>query len=43
MSNLTLTGVTYKYRTAQAPAVADVSCEFEPGVMYAIVGPRTHS
>jgi len=39
MSNLTLTGVTYQYRTAQAPAVADVSCEFEPGVMYAIVGP----
>jgi len=39
MSNLTLTNVTYQYRTAHAPAVAEVNCDFKPGVMYAVVGP----
>jgi len=37
--NLKLNNVTYKYRTAQTPAVADVTCEFKPGVMHAVVGP----
>jgi len=37
--NLKLINVTYKYRTGLTPAVSDVSCEFKPGVMHAIVGP----
>jgi len=39
MNKLNLRDVTYQYRTAQTPAVANVNCEFEEGVMYAIVGP----
>ena len=39
MSTLTLTNVIYQYRNASTPAVADVTCAFEPGTLYAIVGP----
>ena len=38
MSNLTLSNVTYQYRTATAPAVENVNCGFLPGTMYAVVG-----
>lgn len=39
MSTLTLSNVSYFYNNAKTPAVADVSCSFEPGKLYAIVGP----
>lgn len=39
MSNLTLDNVTYRYHRAAAPAVNQVSCSFEQGKIYAIVGP----
>jgi len=39
MSSLTLTSVTYQYRTAHTPAVAEVNCDFTPGCLYAVVGP----
>lgn len=39
MAILTLDHVTYKYKNAQKAAVSGVSCEFEEGKVYAIVGP----
>lgn len=39
MSTLTLSNVSYYYNNTKTPAVADVSCSFEPGKLYAIVGP----
>lgn len=39
MSVLTLDNVSYKYKNAQRSAVSEVSCKFEEGKVYAIVGP----
>ena len=39
MSVIRLENVSYAYRGAEAPAVKEVSCEFETGQMYAIIGP----
>ncbi len=39
MSTLTLSNVTYRYRSSKTPAVSNVSCSFEQGMLYAIVGP----
>lgn len=39
MSILTLNNVTYKYKNAQESAISEVSCMFETGNVYAIVGP----
>lgn len=39
MSVLTLKNVTYVYKNAQKSAVSGVSCIFEEGKVYAIVGP----
>lgn len=39
MSLLTLSNVSYYYNNSEIPAVADVSCSFDPGKLYAIVGP----
>lgn len=39
MPTLTLKNVTYKYKDAQKPAISDISCMFETGNVYAIVGP----
>ncbi len=38
MSVLALKNVTYTYKNAQKPAVSGVSCTFEEGQVYAIVG-----
>ena len=39
MSNLTLEKVTYRYRNSPAPVVNQVSCSFETGKLFTIVGP----
>ena len=39
MSTLTLDHVTYTYKNAQKAAVLGISCSFEAGKVYAIVGP----
>lgn len=39
MSGLILENVTYTYKNAQKAAVSKVSCMFEAGQVYAIVGP----
>lgn len=39
MAGLTLENVSYKYRNAENAAVKNVSCAFEAGQLYAIVGP----
>lgn len=39
MAILTLESVTYTYKNAQRAAVSGVSCVFETGKVYAIVGP----
>ena len=39
MSTLTLKNVAYKYKNAQKFAISDISCTFEAGNVYAIVGP----
>ena len=39
MPTLTLDHVTYTYKNAQRAAVSGVSCTFEEGKVYAIVGP----
>ncbi len=39
MAVLALDGVTYKYKNSEKPAVQGVSCEFEQGVLYALIGP----
>lgn len=39
MANLTLENVTYQYKNTQRAAVSDVSCKFEAGNVYTIIGP----
>ena len=39
MSVIRLENVSYTYRGAAAPTVNNVSCKFEAGQMYAIIGP----
>ncbi len=39
MSVLSLENVTYKYKNSQKAAVSEISCTFEEGKVYAIVGP----
>ena len=39
MPNLTLSDVTYQYSGAGAPAVTEATCEFNTGLLYAVVGP----
>jgi putative ABC transport system ATP-binding protein len=39
MPVLTLNNVSYKYRSAEKPAVNRANCAFEAGKLYAIVGP----
>ncbi len=39
MSTLSLENVTYTYKNAQRAAVSGISCKFEEGKVYAIVGP----
>lgn len=39
MSKLTLSNVSYRYQNAEKPAVNQVSCEFQPGMLYVIIGP----
>lgn len=39
MPTLTLSNVTYRYKSTQKPAVTGVDCSFEPRMLYAIVGP----
>ena len=39
MSNMVLKNVSYAYRNTVTPAVKNVSCEFENGCFYAIIGP----
>ena len=39
MPTLSLDNVTYTYKNAHRAAVSDVSCTFEGGKVYAIVGP----
>lgn len=39
MAILTLDHVTYKYKNAHRAAVSEVSCKFEQGKVYTIVGP----
>ena len=39
MATLSLENVTYKYKNAQRAAVSGISCTFEEGNVYAIVGP----
>ena len=39
MANIELKNVSYTYRGAEKPAVNNVSCEFEEGRFYAIIGP----
>lgn len=39
MATLSLENVTYKYKNAQRAAVSEISCTFEEGNVYAIVGP----
>ncbi len=39
MSILSLEGVSYCYKNSLRPAVADASCDFEEGTLYALIGP----
>lgn len=39
MAVLSLRNVTYSYKNAQKPAVAEVNCGFEAGTFYAVIGP----
>ena len=39
MANLTLENVSYQYRNTQRAAVSEVSCKFEAGNVYTIIGP----
>ena len=39
MANLTLANVTYQYKNTQRAAVSEVSCKFESGNVYTIIGP----
>lgn len=39
MPGLALNDVTYRYHGAQSSAVAEVTCSFTPGTLYAVVGP----
>jgi ABC-type multidrug transport system fused ATPase/permease subunit len=42
MSTLTLSNVSYYYNNSKTPAVSNVSCSFEAGKLYAIVGPSVY-
>ena len=39
MAVLTLKNVTYTYKNSAKPAVNNVSCDFEEGNLYAVIGP----
>lgn len=39
MAALSLENVTYQYKNTQRAAVSDVSCKFEAGKVYTIIGP----
>ncbi len=39
MALLKVDNVTYRYKNSENAAVKSVSCEFEPGSIYAIIGP----
>lgn len=39
MSILTLDSVTYRYKNSDRPAVSGACCDFEQGVLYALIGP----
>ena len=39
MSILSLDNVSYCYKNSPRPAVADASCDFEEGTLYALIGP----
>ncbi|MBQ8830950.1 MAG: ABC transporter ATP-binding protein [Oscillospiraceae bacterium] len=39
MALLKVDNVTYRYKNSENAAVKEVSCEFEPGSIYAIIGP----
>jgi len=39
MAKLTLEKVTYRYRNSVTPAVNQISCSFETGKLYTIIGP----
>lgn len=39
MPVLNLKNVTYTYRNVQKPAISDISCIFEEGKVYAVIGP----
>ncbi len=39
MSILSLESVSYCYKNSPRPAVADASCDFEEGTLYALIGP----
>ena len=39
MANLTLENVSYQYKNTQRAAVSEVSCKFEAGNVYTIIGP----
>jgi ABC-type antimicrobial peptide transport system, ATPase component len=39
MTKLVLQDVTYRYQNAETPAVNKVSCAFEAGTLYVIIGP----
>ena len=37
--NLTIENVSYSYRNANMKAIKEASCDFKPGLLYAIMGP----
>ncbi len=39
MSVLSLRNVSYSYKNSQKPAVAEVTCDFDKGKLYAVIGP----
>lgn len=39
MSTLTLENVSYTYKNTHSPALKNASCEFGPGILYAVIGP----
>lgn len=39
MAVISLKGVTYCYKKGRKPAVADVTCDFVAGALYAVIGP----
>ena len=39
MAKLSVENVSYKYKNSESAAVKEVSCAFEEGQIYAIIGP----